>query len=165
MTTTGGPFAQLGLHSNLVHAVTSPRGPFRVKRPTIIQARAIHQLLQTEGRNNLFMQSETGSGKTLVAYLLPILQSLAVEKKGERLKKVDRQMGGTRCIVVCPTRELATQTCGMAEQLCRHSFSWLVPGCLSGGEKRKSEKARVRKGVTLLVATPGRLLDHLDKTE
>eukprot|EP00978_Attheya_sp_CCMP212_P010081 scaffold24233_cov43-Attheya_sp.AAC.1 len=54
--TTGGPFAQLGLHSNLVHAVTSPRGPFRLERPTIIQARAIHQLLQTEGRNNLFMQ-------------------------------------------------------------------------------------------------------------
>jgi ATP-dependent RNA helicase DDX31/DBP7 len=36
---------------------------------------------------------------------------------------------------------------------------------LSGGEKRKSEKARLRKGITILIATPGRLLDHLNKTE
>ncbi len=49
--------------------------------------------------------------------------------------------------------------------MCLHSFPWLVPGCLSGGEKRKSEKARLRKGITILVATPGRLLDHLAKTD
>ena len=40
-------------------------------------------------------------------------------------------------------------------------FCWLVPGMLIGGEHRGHEKARLRKGVTLLVATPGRLLDHL----
>jgi ATP-dependent RNA helicase DDX31/DBP7 len=44
-------------------------------------------------------------------------------------------------------------------------FQWLVPGVLSGGEKKKSEKARMRKGVTVLVSTPGRLLDHLSNTE
>eukprot|EP00560_Eucampia_antarctica_P001832 CAMPEP_0197840994 /NCGR_PEP_ID=MMETSP1437-20131217/45924_1 /TAXON_ID=49252 ORGANISM="Eucampia antarctica, Strain CCMP1452" /NCGR_SAMPLE_ID=MMETSP1437 /ASSEMBLY_ACC=CAM_ASM_001096 /LENGTH=644 /DNA_ID=CAMNT_0043450683 /DNA_START=816 /DNA_END=2751 /DNA_ORIENTATION=- len=53
----------------------------------------------------------------------------------------------------------------MAEKLIQNSFSWLVAGCLSGGEKRKSEKARLRKGVTVLIATPGRLLDHLGKTD
>lgn len=74
-------------------------------------------------------------------------------------------MGGTRCIILCPTRELASQTLGIAEQLTQHSFRWLVPGCLSGGEKRKSEKARIRKGISILVATPGRLLDHLQKTD
>ena len=63
------------------------------------------------------------------------------------------------------TRELALQTLLVAESLCEHSFAWLVPGCLSGGEKRKSEKARIRKGISLLIATPGRLLDHLSKTE
>jgi hypothetical protein len=44
-------------------------------------------------------------------------------------------------------------------------FPRIVPGCLSRGEKRKSEKARLRRGITLLVATPGHLLNHLTKTE
>lgn len=44
-------------------------------------------------------------------------------------------------------------------------FIWLVPGSLSGGERRKSEKARLRKGVAVLVCTPGRLLDHLKMTK
>jgi superfamily II DNA/RNA helicase len=43
-------------------------------------------------------------------------------------------------------------------------YIWLVQGCVSGGERRKSEKARLRKGVTVLVSTPGRLLDHLRAT-
>jgi superfamily II DNA/RNA helicase len=43
----------------------------------------------------------------------------------------------------------------------RRRFNWLVPGMLIGGEHRGHEKARLRKGVTVLVATPGRLLDHL----
>ena len=43
-------------------------------------------------------------------------------------------------------------------------FIWLVPGLLIGGENRHHEKRRLRKGVTLLVATPGRLLDHLQST-
>ncbi|CAG2236220.1 DBP7 [Mytilus edulis] len=44
-------------------------------------------------------------------------------------------------------------------------FTWVVPGCLMGGEKRKAEKARLRKGINILVATPGRLLDHLQHTD
>lgn len=45
------------------------------------------------------------------------------------------------------------------------SFTWIVPGYLVGGEKRKAEKARLRRGCTILVATPGRLLDHIKHTE
>src|SRR5690606_3010827 len=48
---------------------------------------------------------------------------------------------------------------------CKNGPHWIVPGCVTGGEKKKSEKARVRKGVNILVATPGRLLDHLENTE
>ena len=77
----------------------------------------------------------------------------------------DRKSRGTWCILLCPTREPATQTHSFADQLCRSSFPRIVPGCLSGGEKRKSEKARLRRGITLLVATPGYLLNHLTKTE
>ena len=46
-----------------------------------------------------------------------------------------------------------------------HSFTWLVPGLLLGGEKRNKEKARLRKGITVLIATPGRLIDHLLHTK
>ncbi len=66
---------------------------------------------------------------------------------------------------MCPTRKPATQTHSFADQLCQSLFPQIVPGCLSGGEKRKSEKAQLRRGITLLVATPGHLLNHLTKTE
>ena len=171
------PFRKIGVHSNLASTITSPDGNFRLKQPTIVQTRSIAALLpssnnkgkkkkrgQNTPQKNLFIQSETGSGKTL-AYLLPILQQLAVDSQTDRLKKVDRQLGGTRCIILCPTRELATQTYTMCNNLCSKSFSWIVPGCFSGGEKRKSEKARLRKGISILIATPGRLLDHVNKTE
>lgn len=171
------PFRKIGVHSNLASTLTSADGNFRLKQPTIVQTRSIAALLpssnskgkkkkrgQITSQKNLFIQSETGSGKTL-AYLLPILQQLAVDSQTDRLKKVDRQLGGTRCIILCPTRELATQTYTMCNNLCSKSYSWIVPGCFSGGEKRKSEKARLRKGISILIATPGRLLDHVNKTE
>ncbi len=93
------------------------------------------------------------------------MQRLAIDTQNWEPKKVDRHIGGTRAIILCPTRELTTQTFITCEKVCQHSFPWLVPGCLSGGEKRKSEKARLRKGITILVSTPGRLLDHLAKTD
>ncbi len=65
----------------------------------------------------------------------------------------------------CPTRKPATQMHSFADRLCRSLFPRIVSGCLLGGEKRKSEKARLRRGITLLVATPGRLLNHPAKTE
>lgn len=183
-SSTSCPFAKLGLHPNLVSTLTSPTGNFKLRQPTIVQSRSIAVLLSKSNNSkkknnkkknknknnkleqqNLFIQSETGSGKTL-AYLLPILQHLAVDPTNNNtLKRIDRQLGGTRCILLCPTRELATQTYTFATNLCASSFSWIVPGCFSGGEKRKSEKARLRKGISILIATPGRLLDHLSKTE
>mmetsp|Transcript_9968 Transcript_9968/g.17928 ORF Transcript_9968/g.17928 Transcript_9968/m.17928 type:complete len:1042 (+) Transcript_9968:61-3186(+) len=168
------PFQKLGLHSHLVSTLTSPTGNFRLTQPTIVQSRCVAALLPSKLKKkkntkkkkdlNLFIQSETGSGKTL-AYLLPILQHLAVDPNTQNVKRVDRQLGGTRTILLCPTRELATQTYTIANNLCQASFPWIVTGCLSGGEKRKSEKARLRKGISILIATPGRLLDHLSKTE
>ncbi len=77
----------------------------------------------------------------------------------------DRKSGGTWCILLYRTRKPATQMHSFADRLFRSSFPRIVPGCLLGGEKRKSEKARLRRGITLLVAMPGRLLNHLTKTE
>jgi ATP-dependent RNA helicase DDX31/DBP7 len=97
------------------------------------------------------------TGKTLT-YLLPLIQDLQSWNP-----KVDRA-SGTWAIILAPTRELSVQIFDVLNQLTKR-FAWLVPSMITGGEKRKSEKARLRKGVTIIVATPGRLLDHLQTTE
>ena len=161
------PFVNLGLHERIASAL---RKVMDIERPTLIQSETCRSLLtknidgsSSEKRFNLFVHSETGSGKTL-AYLLPILQKLALSSDNS-FKRVDRSIGGTRALILCPTRELANQTFNAAEQLCKQTFSWIVPGLLVGGEKRKSEKARLRKGITILIGTCGRILDHMMRTE
>ena len=67
-------------------------------------------------------------------------------------------------IIVTPTRELATQILEVATALLK-TYPWLVTGAVMGGESKQKEKSRLRKGVTVLVATPGRLLDHLNNTQ
>ena len=140
-------------------------------KPTTIQAKAI-QAFSSSSENNVLIHSETGSGKTL-AYLLPILQCLAFQRASDDddmtkmiMKRKPRKELGTKCIILCPTRELASQTLEVLERICQSCFAgWLVPGGLLGGDSRQSEKARVRKGLAVIVATPGRLLDHLHKTQ
>lgn len=67
-------------------------------------------------------------------------------------------------VIIVPTRELAIQTYELFQKLVK-PFTWIVPGVLMGGERRKAEKARLRKGINILVGTPGRLVDHLLHTE
>lgn len=124
-------------------------------RPTTIQARAMPAFFQKD--DNVLIHSETGSGKTL-AFFIPILQHLASKDQKARCE-------GTYCVILCPTRELAVQTFDLVETLCSKTFNWIVCGQLLGEEKRKSEKARIRKGLSVIVATPGRFLDHLTRTE
>lgn len=96
----------------------------------------------------------TGSGKTL-AFVLPTVELLS------RLKFKQRQ--GTGAIIICPTRELALQTFGVVSELATaHN---LTHGLIMGGSNRKSEASKLVKGVSILVATPGRLLDHLQNTK
>jgi hypothetical protein len=110
------------------------------------------------------VQSEMDSGK-----MLPPLTTDGARRPspggGAGAAGADRKFGGTWCILLCPTREPATQMHSFADRLCRSLFPRIVHGCLLGGEKRKSEKARLRRGITLLVTTPGHLLSHLTKTE
>jgi superfamily II DNA/RNA helicase len=107
---------------------------------------------------SVLMKSQTGSGKTL-AFLLPIIHDLM------SMQPVPTRDGGTRALVLSPTRELCTQICQVAERLTNKCACGLVTGTVTGGERRKAEKARLRKGVVILTATPGRLLDHLRSTE
>jgi len=120
------------------------------ERLTKIQAAAIPPSL--EGRDVLGA-AKTGSGKTL-AFLVPAV---------ELLRKVQfKARNGTGVIVVSPTRELALQIYGVAIDLMRHHTQ--THGIVIGGANRKSEADKLAAGANLLVATPGRLLDHLRNT-
>ncbi|KMZ95348.1 hypothetical protein PVMG_05215 [Plasmodium vivax Mauritania I] len=102
----------------------------------------------------------TGSGKTL-SYALPSIQKILNLQK-EKIK-ITRDMG-TFILVLSPTRELAIQINSLFTTLTK-PYPYIVVSCLTGGEKKKSEKNRLKKGVSILTCTPGRLLDHLEHTK
>uniref|UniRef100_A0ACB8F0B1 ATPdependent RNA helicase n=1 Tax=Sphaerodactylus townsendi TaxID=933632 RepID=A0ACB8F0B1_9SAUR len=148
---TSDSFDQLGLHPHLVSTITSVLG---VSSMTSVQKQTIPMIIQ--GKDAL-VRSQTGSGKTL-AYGIPLVQSLqGVEPK---IKRSD----GPYAVILVPTRELALQSFQTIQKLLK-PFTWIVPGVLMGGEKKKSEKARLRKGINILIATPGRLVDHIKSTQ
>ena len=144
-------FAQLPLDTYLCRHLTDKMA---LSNLTPVQQHAIPSLLRG---NDLLVRSPTGSGKTL-AYAVPIVQALL-----SRGPTVVTRAAGTFALVLVPTRELCLQTHEVIELLAR-PFPWLVTTMLMGGEKRKAEKARLRKGVALLVGTPGRVSDHCEAT-
>ncbi|XP_065211569.1 probable ATP-dependent RNA helicase pitchoune [Planococcus citri] len=117
---------------------------------TDIQARAIPVLLKG---CDLVGSARTGSGKTL-AFLIPAIE--LIHKLEFTLRK------GTGCIIISPTRELAMQTFGVLKELMKHHNH--TYGLLMGGADRKAEAQKLFNGVNIIVATPGRLLDHLKNT-
>lgn len=149
-------FGSLQISSRLVEEL----GKMRLERPTAIQKKVLPHMMTSSG--DAFVQAETGSGKTF-AYLLPILHRVLTLSTQGQGKQVHRD-SGLFAIIVAPTRELAKQTHTVLEQLIR-PFPWLVSTAITGGESKKAEKARIRKGVNFLVATPGRLADHIDNTK
>ncbi|XP_067939384.1 ATP-dependent DNA helicase DDX31-like [Watersipora subatra] len=142
-------FSQLPLHPHLVSCLDR----MCATEMTEVQQRAIPQLLESR---DALLKSQTGSGKTL-SYAVPLIQIL--RSKQERIKRSD----GVVAVILVPTRELALQSLAVIKKLLQ-SCIWIVPGLVIGGESRKSEKARLRKGVNILVATPGRLVDHCNST-
>ncbi|KAF2658818.1 DEAD-domain-containing protein [Lophiostoma macrostomum CBS 122681] len=154
-------FTSLGLSASLAAHLLKKMD---LKAPTAIQKAAISQLVKDD--SDAFIQAETGSGKTL-AYLLPIVQRLMEISANMKKRKVDeavQRSSGLFAIILAPTRELSKQIALVLENILRCAH-WLVAGTVIGGEKKKSEKARLRKGLNILVATPGRLVDHLGHTE
>ncbi|XP_013183316.2 probable ATP-dependent RNA helicase CG8611 [Amyelois transitella] len=147
----GKTFADIDIHP---HSVANLQQNLSLKELMTVQQNAVPIILQ--GRDVL-IRSQTGSGKTL-AYALPIVEGLQ-----EIRPKLNRH-DGIRVVVVVPTRELAVQTYELFVKLVK-PFTWVVPGLLSGGQKRKAEKARLRKGLSILVGTPGRINDHLRHTK
>ncbi|KAF6213812.1 hypothetical protein GE061_011534 [Apolygus lucorum] len=117
---------------------------------TEIQAKAIPPLL--EGRD-LVGAAKTGSGKTL-AFLVPAIELIV------KLGFMPRN--GTGCVILSPTRELSMQTFGVLQELMKHHHH--TYGLVMGGASREVEAKKLTNGINILVATPGRLLDHLQNT-
>jgi ATP-dependent RNA helicase RhlE len=138
------PFKALGLHPPLVQATRE----MRYAEPTPIHAEAIPVILA--GRD-LIATAQTGTGKT-AAFLLPILNQL-----------MDLPGGTTRALIVTPTRELAQQIDDVCLGLAYHTS--VRVGILVGGTPMGPQEKALRAGVELLIATPGRLLDHMRQNQ
>ena len=140
-------FDSLGLSKNTMAGIAE----LGYTQITEVQARTIPPLLA--GRDVLGA-ARTGSGKTL-AFLIPSVELLYHAKFMPR--------NGTGVMVLSPTRELALQIYNVAQQLTKkHSQTH---GLIIGGANRRVEAEKLVKGVNLLVATPGRLLDHMQNTK
>jgi ATP-dependent RNA helicase RhlE len=133
-------FERLSLAPELVRAVTE----MGFTRATPIQEMAIPEALA--GRDVLG-RAQTGTGKT-AAFMLPTLHRL-------------REGDGLRALVLCPTRELAIQVAEASREYAKHLHLWV--GVLYGGTSVQKDVRDLRAGYDVLVATPGRLIDHLER--
>jgi ATP-dependent RNA helicase DeaD len=133
-------FSEYGLKADLVKALAG----CGYHTPSEIQARTLPFAL--EGRD-IIGQAKTGTGKT-AAFLVPLLQNLS-----------DRP--GLRVVVVVPTRELAMQVAREAQRLGRHLG--VRATAIYGGDSMKRQLAELKRGLQVIAATPGRLLDHVGR--
>src|SRR5438552_6479666 len=138
------PFKTLGLHLLLVQAFRE----LGYAQPTPVQAEAIPAILA--GRD-LIATAQTGTGKT-AAFLLPILHQL-----------LGLPRGSTEALIITPTRELAQQIDDVLLGLAYHLP--LRAGLLVGGTAMGPQEKALRAGVEVLIATPGRLLDHMRQNQ
>lgn len=142
-------FSSLPLSAHTQTALTN----LNFTRMTQIQSMSIPPLLAGK---DLIGAAKTGSGKTL-AFLIPVVELLYLSKFTGR--------NGTGAIIISPTRELAMQIYGVCKDLCTEGKHNQTYGLVIGGANRKTEADKLVKGVNIVVATPGRLLDHLQNTK
>ena len=142
MTQETGGFAALGLHSSVVAALTA----VGYEEPSPIQAQAIPMIL---AGHDMIGQAQTGTGKT-AAFALPILS------------KIDPSKREPQALILAPTRELALQVATAFE-----TYSKQMPGlnvvAVYGGAPMGPQLKALRMGAQVVVATPGRLVDHLGR--
>ncbi|CAH8456523.1 unnamed protein product [Heterobilharzia americana] len=142
-----GKFEELPISEPIMRAIKE----MGFTHMTDIQQQCIPQLLE---HRDLMACAKTGSGKTL-AFLIPVVELM--------LKLGLQPRNGTGAMIISPTRELSLQTYGVLRDLTQ--FTNLRVGLIMGGSNRQTEAQNLEKGVTILVATPGRLLDHLSNTK
>lgn len=137
-------FSDLNLNPKVLKAITEAG----YETPTPIQAGAIPSAL--DGRDVLGI-AQTGTGKT-ASFTLPMLSLLARGRARARMP---------RSLVLCPTRELAAQVAENFDTYSKHLK--LTKALLIGGVSFKEQEQIIDKGVDVLIATPGRLLDHFER--
>jgi superfamily II DNA/RNA helicase len=138
------PFSHLGLSDKVLAAVKSAGYP----KPTPIQEQAIPEVLK---RHDLLGIAQTGTGKT-AAFVLPMLTMLEHGRPRARMP---------RTLILEPTRELAAQ---VAEQFDKYGVNHkLNVALLIGGVSFDDQDVKLTRGVDVLIATPGRLLDHFER--
>nr|WP_276486636.1 DEAD/DEAH box helicase [Pseudomonas mendocina] len=144
MTQETGGFAALGLHPNILAALTA----VGYEEPSPIQAQAIPVIL---AGHDMIGQAQTGTGKT-AAFALPLLS------------KIDAAKREPQVLILAPTRELALQVATAFE-----TYSKQMPGvnvvAVYGGAPMGPQLKAIRQGAQIIVATPGRLVDHLRRDE
>lgn len=144
MSDTQKSFADLGLSDEIVGAVTASG----YTTPTPIQEKAIPYVLM--GRDVLGC-AQTGTGKT-ASFTLPMIDILSAGKAKARMP---------RSLIIAPTRELAAQ---VAENFVKYGANTkLTMALLIGGVSFDDQEAKLDRGVDVLIATPGRLLDHFER--
>ena len=136
-------FESLGLHENLVKAVAD----LGFDTPTPIQSKAIPVLLS--GTTDFVGLAQTGTGKT-AAFGLPLLQLIEPENKYPQ------------ALIVCPTRELCLQICNDLQEFKKYSRN-IAAEPVYGGASIVMQIRALKKGVHIVVATPGRLIDMIER--
>jgi superfamily II DNA/RNA helicase len=139
-------FESLNLHASILKAIAETG----YTEPTAIQAEAIPLVLAGE---DLMASSQTGSGKT-AAFILPALQRLSTPSTVTASK-------GPRVLVLTPTRELAQQVCDAATKYGKNMRFKIIS--ILGGMPYPVQNRMLSGQVDILVATPGRLIDHLER--
>ena len=119
--------------------------------PTPIQAQAIPVILE---RKDLIGCAQTGTGKT-AAFALPILQILSAEREARKSKRI------IKSLILTPTRELALQISESFNAYGKHTG--LKNAVIFGGVSQRAQTLKLREGVDILIATPGRLLDLINQ--
>src|SRR5438477_720355 len=137
------PFETLGLDAPLISALTA----LGYEEPTPIQREAIPPLLQ--GRD-LLGQAATGTGKT-AAFALPLLQRIS--------RRTADETSAVRALILVPTRELAMQVAEAVHRYGKGLATRVLP--VYGGQSIQQQLRALRRGVDVIVATPGRALDHI----
>ncbi len=137
-------FSNLSLAEPLLMAVNK----LGFQQPTPVQHQAIPLAME---HTDLLVSAETGSGKT-VAFLLPTLHHLLT---------LPSRKGGTRALILAPTRELAQQIFKQCQQLVE--FTDLRTGIITGGDDFRLQQNMLRKNTEIVIATPGRLLELMEQ--
>ena len=134
-------FAELGLSEPVLRAL-SEKG---YTRPTPVQARAF---APAKAGRDLIVRSKTGTGKT-AAFGLPLLEA------------IDPASEGVQALILCPTRELALQVAAELKELARYKGTKVA--AIYGGTSLKEQEDALASGLHIVVGTPGRVMDHIQR--